>query len=441
MALGTNDNKQYGAPDFERYYSGQMTAQEMHALEKAALEDPFLADALEGYKATRTPAADVAWLREQLATRTESTKVVPIAPKRGYAFLRIAALVLLLLGAGWSVYYLMDNRKDTLALETKEETEAPVQKAPVPLVTPDTPQQQTLTLQTEPPPPAETPATTPSRQRAANATAGKEEAPVATAVAPVSEIKKADTAPSMLLREQESREVAAAQRKQAVPQALEGRAAGVQINKNGDTPGQDTRISIRGTSTLNAFRGRVVDEHQQGVAGATVSLRNNRTAVATDDKGYFSLNAPDTLIAANVAAVGFQTQNVTLNRQNKENHIVLQENTSALNEVVVVGYGSKRKRAVTGAVSSSLPQPSDGWERFEEYVQKHRKPANELFPQGLKGTVVLSFDVSRKGTPTDIKVDSSLSPAHDAEAIRLLREGPKWNRVKGTRGKVTIPFQ
>jgi TonB family protein len=441
MSLGSNDNKQYGAPDFERYYSGQMTEQEMHALEKAALDDPFLADALEGYNATRTPAADVTWLREQLAAKTQETKVVPLAPKRSYPFLRIAALVLLLLGAGWSAYYLMDNRKDTLALEHKEEQAVPAPTAPAAVAVPDSLQQQTMSVQAESAPATVTPTTTPTRQPSGKSAEKTEEAPAVAAAAPVREIKDADSAPPMLLREQEGREVAAAARKQTVPQALEGRAAGVHLNQNGDTPGQDNRIRIRGASTLNTFQGRVVDANQQGVAGATVSLLNNRTAVATDDRGYFTLNVPDTLIAANVAAIGFQSQNVTLNRQHKENHIVLQESTSALNEVVVVGYGTKRKRAVTGAVSSSLPRPAEGWERFEEYLQKHRKGANELAPKGLKGSVVLSFEVSRKGTPTDIKVDSSLSPSYDAEAIRLLREGPKWNRVKGTRGKVTIPFQ
>ena len=43
----SQDHK-YTAADFERYHSGKMSAGEMHALEKAAMEDPFLADALEG---------------------------------------------------------------------------------------------------------------------------------------------------------------------------------------------------------------------------------------------------------------------------------------------------------------------------------------------------------------------------------------------------------
>ena len=49
MDIGKN-HINYTSEDFKRYYSGTMTAAERHALEKAALDDPFLADALEGYK-------------------------------------------------------------------------------------------------------------------------------------------------------------------------------------------------------------------------------------------------------------------------------------------------------------------------------------------------------------------------------------------------------
>ena len=47
--MNEEKNISYSAADIARYHKGQMTAKEMHALEKAALDDPFLADAIEGY--------------------------------------------------------------------------------------------------------------------------------------------------------------------------------------------------------------------------------------------------------------------------------------------------------------------------------------------------------------------------------------------------------
>ncbi len=59
-------NYKYTAADFERYHSGQMNESEMHALEKASLQDPFLADALEGYSYTSTSEKDISDLKEKL---------------------------------------------------------------------------------------------------------------------------------------------------------------------------------------------------------------------------------------------------------------------------------------------------------------------------------------------------------------------------------------
>ena len=44
------NNNQYSAEYIRKYLDGQLSDQDMQALEKAALEDPFLADAIEGYR-------------------------------------------------------------------------------------------------------------------------------------------------------------------------------------------------------------------------------------------------------------------------------------------------------------------------------------------------------------------------------------------------------
>ena len=71
--------KTYTAIDFARYHDGNMEAKEMHSLEKAALEDPFLADALEGYIHTSSATEDVQHLRSLLAEKTTQKKVYSIA--------------------------------------------------------------------------------------------------------------------------------------------------------------------------------------------------------------------------------------------------------------------------------------------------------------------------------------------------------------------------
>lgn len=97
-------HNEFTAEDIERYHSGKMSSLEMHRLEKAAMEDPFLADALEGYAYTQTSKEDRAWLQSQLQSKTEGAKVVPLGGFNKKQFFRIAALFILLAGFGWAVY-------------------------------------------------------------------------------------------------------------------------------------------------------------------------------------------------------------------------------------------------------------------------------------------------------------------------------------------------
>jgi hypothetical protein len=60
----------YSAHDIERYLNRQMNAAEMHAFEKAMMDDPFLADAVDGYRsmpAAQSIQSDLAELKKKTA--------------------------------------------------------------------------------------------------------------------------------------------------------------------------------------------------------------------------------------------------------------------------------------------------------------------------------------------------------------------------------------
>src|SRR5437660_12896545 len=104
MAL---QDKIYTAEDFERYHSGTMSEAEMHALEKAALSDTFIADALEGYSYTQTPVKDVTELREKLLSKNKKKKNIFFLQNK--LWLRIAAIFIIVAGAGY--YFYLQNLK------------------------------------------------------------------------------------------------------------------------------------------------------------------------------------------------------------------------------------------------------------------------------------------------------------------------------------------
>ena len=66
MSSADNHNTSWSDSDLQRYLKGELSPREMHALEKAALDDPFLSDALEGL-ATPHPETDLSELKARLS--------------------------------------------------------------------------------------------------------------------------------------------------------------------------------------------------------------------------------------------------------------------------------------------------------------------------------------------------------------------------------------
>jgi hypothetical protein len=116
----------YSLEDIERYLQGKLSPAEMHELEKAAVQDPFLADAIEGYQAT-----DLSLVKQDLATihnklSSGPAKVIPAVAKQS-TWWRVAAAIILLAGAGIVGLQLFTGKNNTREL-AKVERVAPSQK-------------------------------------------------------------------------------------------------------------------------------------------------------------------------------------------------------------------------------------------------------------------------------------------------------------------------
>ena len=84
--------------------------------------------------------------------------------------------------------------------------------------------------------------------------------------------------------------------------------------------------------------------------GATVKVKGTSNGVATDMDGNFTLDVKPgaTLI---ISYVGYSTQEVVVTQQSSLK-ITMKEDGHALNDVVVIGYGTQRKEAITGSVAN-----------------------------------------------------------------------------------------
>lgn len=99
------------------------------------------------------------------------------------------------------------------------------------------------------------------------------------------------------------------------------------------------------------FTGHVTDaETGEPVAGATVAVKGKLAGVITDALGAFKMKAAEGDVFE-ISSVGYQTQELKLGAT-PDLQIKLKMINKQLNEVVVVGYGSKKRSDVTGSVAT-----------------------------------------------------------------------------------------
>lgn len=97
-------------------------------------------------------------------------------------------------------------------------------------------------------------------------------------------------------------------------------------------------------------KGKVTDDKGQPLAGVSVTVKGSNTGVVTDAAGSYSINVPEEAILV-FSYVGYTSVETKVNGRTSID-ISLKQKESALNEIVVVGYGTQKKRDLTGSVSS-----------------------------------------------------------------------------------------
>ena len=131
------------------------------------------------------------------------------------------------------------------------------------------------------------------------------------------------------------------------------------------------------------IKGSVTDVNKEPLLGVNIKVKGTSTGTITDIDGNFSINGPKgaTLV---ISYIGMVTQEVEYKGQPL--NVVLKDDSQALEEVVVVGYGSMRKKDLTGSVTQVRP---------DALANEAPKTVQDV----LRGTAGLNvgFDKSAKG--------------------------------------------
>lgn len=127
-------------------------------------------------------------------------------------------------------------------------------------------------------------------------------------------------------------------------------------------------MGLAQAATAQIVGGGIKDAQGQPVIGASVTVDGTTLGVTSDVDGRFQLNVPDAKKAVlTVSFIGYATQSIPVNGR-MQIDIVMKEDALALEDVVVVGYGTMKKSDVTGSVSSVSAEDiaAKGTTRLEE---------------------------------------------------------------------------
>ena len=418
------DSQTYSNSDIRRYLQRKMSQREMHDFEKALMDDPFLADAIEGYSNSDPALAErhLSAIESELGGIKETAKVVPLSVQKNHWW-KVAAIVLVVI-TGSAVAYSLIN-KNTLAENNAEQV--------------------TGLVKTE--------------NARANDSIGPVEKPLARIdVLPGKDVAnqqvrppfKSDPSP----REKQSKGSGAI----AEPP---GNTASASVALTGSEPGSsavalraaaaDNHQVMSETKTMSLpagfsqqeFKGKVLDKTGEPLAFATVRALKEEVGTIADAKGNFTLKAPDTVMEVKVVSVGYAAATFEIRSNKPVNEIMLEEEKTSLADVVVTKLQSKKERRnAVYAHQASGAEPVGGWKSFEQYAQRQvdsLKAANNV--QMDEEDVELEFSIDKEGRPTDIKAAKPIDKSFAEKAVQILSNGPKWeNRKKEKKVKVIIPF-
>lgn len=189
--------------------------------------------------------------------------------------------------------------------------------------------------------------------------------------------------------------------------------------------------------------GTITDESGETIIGANVSVKGTTTGTVTNLDGEYSIEAKNSDVLQ-ISYIGYDSQEIPVNNRSAIN-IVMKENTQALDEVVVIGYGSVKKSNMTSAVSkitdeavSGRPIPTLG-EAFQGQLAGVRSQASNGVPGEeltirIRGMNTINGDSNPlyviDGIPRSGMGD--LNPS-DIESIQILKDASA-TAIYGSRG-------
>ena len=155
--------------------------------------------------------------------------------------------------------------------------------------------------------------------------------------------------------------------------------------------------------------GTVIDENSVPLPGASILVKGLNIGSSTDFDGNFSLSVPEAGETLVVSYLGYMTQELVVGNKLTFN-IQLAIDTNALDEIVVVGYGTQRKSDITGAVSSV---------KVDDIAAAQNSTVDALL-QGRAAGVQVTQNAGSPGSGVSVKIRGASSLRGNNEPLYVI---------------------
>lgn len=398
-----------------KYHRNSLTDAERHALEKAALDDPFLTDALEG--AELDPDFDETVKGLQLSLDKSSRTVFPW---RNWA--AIAAVVALFILAG---VYFLNNEREPQPLASKETApQEEVKTGADTLVEADSKKPFGISngIAESAGPKKE------SKPEELQLATIESESTEQQAEAPISAREKDDSfqiADSNPASASESKAVEEKKEIAAKPIAA-SRSQRIMADSISNSKSKSSYVSTNSDKRVFAnpevITGKIIDSDGRGMPGVNVFFANSNTGTVTDSEGNFKLNKE----AGPLQVTYIGMKSLEVEPGSRPMTLEMAEDISQLSEVVVTGTTDEEESEELIA-PFIFATPEGGRRVFKQYLTQNLRYPREALLNSVEGRVTVQFTVTPTGELTDFKVVRGLGYGCDEELIRLIKQGPKWS--------------
>ncbi len=159
-------------------------------------------------------------------------------------------------------------------------------------------------------------------------------------------------------------------------------------------------IALQANAQEKTITGKVTSKADgMALPGVNVIVKGSRTGTSTDFDGNYSITVNTSKAVLSFSYVGYTTRDVPLSGANTIN-VALEEDLAALEEVVVVGYGARKKSDITGAVSSVKSEELNAFPVLN---------AEQALQGRAAGVVVQSNNGGEPGAPISIQIRGNTS--------------------------------